>query len=78
MYTCLTDKNIVCFIVFTCQELKKILALALKIEVIEMSYESSLGKKKKKKEIEDKGVPNVKYFLDSGTILTDLDKYWVY
>ena len=43
-----------------------------------MSYESSLGKKKKKKEIEDKGVPNVKYFLDSGTILTDLDKYWVY
>jgi len=61
LYTCLTDKNIVCFIVFTCQELKKILALALKIEVMEMSYESSLGKKKKKIR-EDKGVPNVKYF----------------
>lgn len=43
---------------------------------MEMSYESSLGEKKL--EIEDKGVPNVKYFLDSGTILTDLGKYWVY
>lgn len=75
--TCLIDKKHCLFYCFHLSRIKENLGASFKIiEVMEISYESSLGEKKL--EIEDKGVPNVKYFLDSGTILTDLRKYWVY
>lgn len=72
--TCLIDKKHCLFYCFHLYpRIKENLGASFKIiEVMEMSYESSLGEKKL--EIEDKGVPNVKYFLDSGTILTDLRK----